>query len=155
MREALTSYLGLGCRLGQTQILSRLAEGLLARGATEDGLQVIGEALAAARETGERYWEAELHRLHGELIAAARADRAGDAGSEAEDSFQTALALARRQEARSLELRAALSLSRRSAGAADRETRQILQAIYASFTEGFGVDDLQQARLELGKEEVP
>ena len=93
--------------------------------------------------TGERYYAAELHRLQGELLL----QHAAPEVAHAETCFQQALAMARRQQAKSLELRAAMSLSRlwQQQGKRD-EARALLAPIYGWFTEGFDTADLQEAR---------
>ena len=93
-------------------------------------------------KTGERYYEAELYRLKGELMLT----RGGD-GAEAEACFHRAIDVARRQQAKSWELRATVSLSRlwQNQGKVE-EARQMLQEIYDWFTEGFDTKDLQEAR---------
>jgi len=94
-------------------------------------------------KTGERFWEAELHRLKGELLLVLSTDNT----TEAEACFHQALDIARRQEAKSLELRAAISLSRlwqqqgKCAAAC-----ALLAPIYGWFTEGFDTVDLQEAK---------
>jgi predicted ATPase len=92
-------------------------------------------------ETGERYYEAEIHRLKGELLL-----MQGDE-AEAETSFHKAIEVARRQSAKSWELRATVSLCRlwQKQGKVD-EARQMLAEIYGWFTEGFDTPDLQEAR---------
>ena len=110
-------------------------------GKTQEGLEVIGEALDVVQKTGERWCEAEVHRIKGELL------QLSGRTSEAETSFRQAIEVARRQEAKSWELRATISLSRllqkegRSA-----EARQLLSEIYAWFTEGFDTPDLKEAK---------
>src|SRR5262249_23142220 len=76
-------------------------------GQIDEGLTALTEALATAHHTGERWWEAELYRLQGELLL-----RRGTPMEEGEACFQQALAVARHQKAKALELRAALSLTR-------------------------------------------
>jgi class 3 adenylate cyclase/predicted ATPase len=124
-------------------LLALLAEAYGAGGQPDVGMSVLDEALATAQKTGERVCEAELYRLKGELrLALSSANQA-----EAETYFQQALATARRQEAKSLELRAAMSLSRlwQQQGKRD-EARQLLAPIYGWFTEGFDTADLQEAK---------
>jgi predicted ATPase len=100
-------------------------------------------AQAAVQKTGEHFYEAELYRLKGELLLALPADHQ----AEGERCVRQALALARRQQAKSLELRAALSLSRLWQGQGKRkEARQLLAAIYSWFSEGFDTADLQEAK---------
>jgi predicted ATPase len=112
-------------------------------GQTEEGLTVLAEALAVVEHTGECSWEAELHRLKGELLLA----RAIPEAQPAEACFQQALTVARRQEAKALELRAAMSLSRLWQHQGKRaEARQLLAPVYSWFTEGFDTADLQEAK---------
>jgi predicted ATPase len=127
---------------------------------------MLDEALAAVYATGERWWEAELHRLRGELLlmqavesggalcaAPARSPLAMATGegtsprtlqADAETWFRQALDIARRQGAKSLELRAVLSLSQlwQRQGRSE-EARQLLAESYGWFTEGFDTADLQ------------
>jgi predicted ATPase len=117
----------------------------------EEGLSVLTEALAHAHTTGERFYEAELHRLQGELLlqSGGRAPNSGVStlDEDAEACFRQALTVARRQEAKSLELRAAMSLSRlwQQEGKGD-EARALLAPIYGWFTEGFDTADLREAK---------
>jgi predicted ATPase len=90
---------------------------------------------------GERLWEAELHRLRGELLA-----RDG-AAEPAEKAFRKALEVTRSQGARSLELRAVTSLARLCRGGPrEPETRDLLRGVYEAFTEGFDTADLRDAK---------
>ncbi|MFN0123092.1 MAG: protein kinase domain-containing protein [Blastocatellia bacterium] len=111
-------------------------------GQPDAGFAALAEAQTAVEQHAERWWEAELHRQRGELLR-----QSGAAFAEAEASLQKALAIARRQEAKSLELRAAMSLMRLSRqhghAAAARPT---LAGIYDWFTEGFETVDLREAR---------
>jgi predicted ATPase len=111
-------------------------------GHVEEGLAALAEALTIVDATGGRKEEAELYRLKGELLW-----QAGTGPEEAETCFQQALAIAGRQQAKSLELRAAMSLARlwRQQGKWD-EARELLAPIYRWFTEGFDTADLQEAR---------
>jgi predicted ATPase len=103
----------------------------------------LAEALALLATSGVRWWEAELHRLRGELLL----QRSSAPPGEAESCFHQALAVARAQQAKSLELRAAMSLSRlwQQQGKRD-EARQLLAPIYGWFTEGFDTADFQEAK---------
>jgi predicted ATPase len=143
MRRGLAAYGSTGAHLFVPYFLSLLARACLKLGEPREGLRVIGEALERARTTGELVWEAELLRLEGELrLAASPEDLAG-----ALDCFRRAVEIARRQEARSWELRAALSLARLLAGERARdEARRTLADVYSSFTEGFDTADLREAR---------
>ena len=107
------------------------------------GLGALAEALAATDNHGERHGEAELYRLKGELLLAGSTKQQ----SEVQACFKRALAIARGQQAKSLELRAAMSLSHlwQQQGKRD-EARDLLAPIYGWFTEGFDTADLQQAK---------
>ena len=97
---------------------------------------------------GERYWEAELYRVRGELLLAYSTAQ----HAEAETSFRQALDMARHQQAKSLELRAAMSLSRLWQQQGKRvEARELLAPIYGWFTEGFDTADLQEAKALLAE----
>jgi predicted ATPase len=110
---------------------------------TEDGLQALAEAHTLMEQQEECYWEAEICRLRGILLL--RQTRTSQA--EAEAWLQHALDVARRQEARSLELRAAMSLSRLWQQQGKRqEAYDLLAPLYHWFTEGFDTADLQDAR---------
>jgi predicted ATPase len=103
----------------------------------------VAEALALAEKTAERYNEAELYRLQGDLLLA----RSPDNQAEVEACFQQALAIARRQQAKSWELRAAMSLSRLWQQQGKRqEAHDLLAEVYTWFTEGFDTPDLQEAK---------
>jgi predicted ATPase len=112
-------------------------------GQPEEGLRVLAEAQAAAQTTGERFWEAELHRLTGELWLA----RSAEHHATAETCFQQAITVARRRQTKSLELRVAVSLARlwRQQGKRD-EARELLGPIDGWFTEGFDTADLREAK---------
>jgi predicted ATPase len=112
-------------------------------GQAGEGLSLLAEALAIVRRTGERWWEAELYRLQGELLLALSWEN----HVEAEACFQQALAVARQQQAKSWELRAAMSLSRLWQQQGKRAAaRDLLAPIYGWFTEGFNTADLQEAK---------
>jgi predicted ATPase len=102
--------------------------------------------LTRVEATEERWWEAELYRLKGELLLRLpRPDL-----SQATSCFHQALEVARSQQAKSLELRAALSLSRLWQQHGKRgQARQLLSEVYSGFTEGFETPDLQEARMWL------
>jgi adenylate cyclase len=112
-------------------------------GHTEDGLQALAEAHTIAEQHEERWWEAEVHRLRGVLLLRQSMPRQ----EEAEAWLQRALDVARRQEAKALELRAAMSLARlwQQQGKRD-EASQLLGEVYGWFTEGFDTTDLQEAK---------
>ena len=126
---------GAGCL--HSYFLSLLADVQAKAGQMDDGLATVAEALAMVAETGEGVAEAELHRIKGELLR----DE-----PEAEDCFHHAIEIARRQKAKSFELRAVMSLSRCYAQQDRRtEARQMLAEIYGWFTEGFDTPDLKDA----------
>jgi predicted ATPase len=146
IHQGLAAYRATGATLAQPWHLALLAEAYQHAGQTEAGLAALAEALTAVHNTGERAYEAELYRLRGELLLA------HSTVQQAEESWHQALAVARRQQARSLELRAALSLSRlwQQQGKRD-EARQLLAPIYGWFIEGFDTTDLQEAKALLAE----
>ena len=141
MRHGLTAMRATGAALRQPYYLELLAEACRHRGQAEVGLTLLAEALPEATKTGEHWRLPELHRLRGELLLASRAGEA-----EAEECFQQALAMARQQEAKSLELRAAASLARLWQREGKRaHARELLMPIHGWFTEGFETADLREA----------
>jgi adenylate cyclase len=122
-------------------LLGGLAAAQGRAGEPEAGLAIVDEALAFVEKSGERYYEAELRRIKGELLEAS----GDDEGAEA--AYGCAVAVARRQEARSWELRAATSLARLWARQGKRaEARRLVSDVYGWFTEGFDTPDLIEAR---------
>ncbi len=121
-------------------------------GHIDEGLAALARAFTIVEQWGERFWEAELHRLKGELtlqqLKIKNAEyKNSEAEREAEACFLQAIAIARRQQAKSLELRAATSLCRLWRRQGKRAAaRRLLQKIYAWFTEGFATADLVEAR---------
>ncbi len=112
-------------------------------GHTEDGVQALAEAHTLVEQHEERYWEAEVCRLRGVLLLR----QTGTPQAEAETCFYQALAVARRQEAKSLELRTAMSLCRLWQQQGKHvEARELLAPIYSWFTEGLDTADLQEAK---------
>ena len=104
---------------------------------------MLAEALAVAHNSRECYYEAQLHRLKGELLLALP----GEQDAEAEACFRRALDVARHQQAKSLELRAAMSLARLwQQQGKQAEARALLAPVYGWFTEGFDTADLQEAK---------
>jgi predicted ATPase/chloramphenicol 3-O-phosphotransferase len=123
--------------------LALLAEALALAGKIKEGLATLDDALTKAAASGERGWDAELHRLRGELTA--RLPHPDPA--KAEDSFRTALAIAREQGTRGYELRAATSLARLwGEQGRPTEARDLLAPLYGWFTEGFETADLKEAK---------
>jgi predicted ATPase len=186
----------MGAVVGQAGFLAMLAEVQGEAGQIEEGLQTLAEAVALVAKTGDQYYEVEMHRLKGELILrqfeiqsvkfkvehsprpqvqspkSSRSksrilNRNSHVEGEAEACFLRALEIARRQEAKSLELRAVMSLVRlrqRQVQYAIRTTRHVsrdqlaeahrlLSDVYHWFTEGFDTPDLREAKalIEEGK----
>ena len=152
--QGLTAYRATGAALFWPFWLAMLAGAYGQVGQADEGLHTLDEALAQVDKTGERFWEAELHRLQGELLliqgigkGSAHTTLEPSIMAEAEASFQQALAVARSQEAKALELRAAMSLSRLWQQQGKRtEAHALLAPIYGWFTEGFDTADLQEAK---------
>ena len=143
MQQGWAAYRATGANVRQPMYLAPLAEAYGQVGQVDEGLQVLAEALAYIEQAGERWWEAELHRLKGELLLLQSSDNHTAAAS----CFEQALALARRQQAKSWELRAATSLARLWQHQGKRaETYELLAPIYGWFTEGFDTADLQEAK---------
>ena len=142
IRQGLNAWQAMGEALYQPRFRALLAELYGKVGQTEAGLTVLTEVLANVHNTGLCYCEAELYRLKGVLLLQHSAEP-----QEAEESFQQALVIARHQEAKSLELRAAMSLSRlwQQQGKRD-EARELLAPVYGWFTEGFDTVDMQEAK---------
>jgi predicted ATPase len=145
LRESISEFKASGARLRLPYYLSLLAQVYGKAGRTEEGLACIDEALSEARTQNERWWDAELHRLRGELLLMHGAD-----ASDVEAAMLRAISIARSQRARSLELRATMSLARLwIAQNRSDDARRQLSDVYAWFTEGFETPDLQAARLLL------
>ena len=143
MQQGLAAWRATGAEVFRPYGLALLAEASAKVGQHEAGLTLLAEALAVANDTGERRWEAELYRLKGELLLA----RAAEHDAEAETCFRQALDIARRQQAKSWELRAAMSLSRLWQRQGKRaEASELLAPVYGWFTEGFDTADLQEAK---------
>lgn len=145
MHQGLAALRATGTEVNRTYYLSLLAEAYGQRGWTDEGLRVVAEALAGVQRGRERWWEAELQRLRGELLLGQEGARQQVA--EAEQCFQQSLALARNQQAKALELRAAMSLSRLWQAYGKRAmAHELLAEIYGWFTEGFDTADLREAK---------
>jgi predicted ATPase/class 3 adenylate cyclase len=143
LQELLAEIDATGTRNNLTFHLALLAEVHGRLGQTATGLSVIDKALAQVGATDERWWEAEIHRVRGELLLSLTAENA----LEAEACFERAIGIARRQSAKSLELRGATSLARlwQDKGRSD-EASALLAPIYGWFTEGFNTADLKDAK---------
>ena len=143
MRQGLAALQATGGEVRRQLFLPLLAEAYGGIGQSEEGLHVLAEALAAVEKTGGRFYEAELYRLRGELLLV----RTAEHHTEAETCFRHALDIARRQQAKSWELRAAVSLSRLWHQQGNRaEARELLEPVHGWFTEGFETADLQDAK---------
>jgi class 3 adenylate cyclase/predicted ATPase len=143
IRDGIVAAEATGGRVGTPLFLTLLAEVLALAGKIEEALAALSDALATAAASGEKGWDAEIHRLRGELSG--RLPYPDPA--KAEESFRTALAIAREQGTRGYELRAATSLARlwREQGRRG-EARDLLAPLYGSFTEGFDTADLKDAK---------
>jgi predicted ATPase len=164
MRQGLDAYRTTGAEVWRPHYLALLAEGYGKAGQAEEGLGTLTEALAVVEKNEERYYEAELYRLKGELTLQKGVEHRArsweqksenlnpnsqilDPHSEAEACFHKAIEIACKQQAKSLELRATMSLAclwqlqgKRS------EAHRMLSAVYNWFTEGFDTRDLQEAK---------
>jgi predicted ATPase len=148
IEQGLTAWRATGAEINQSYYLALLAEAYGTMAQPEVGLTVLAEALVHVEHTGERYYEAEIHRLQGELLLQGSSENS----TEAETCFQQAMAIARTQQAKSFELRATTSLARlwHSQGKRDK-ARQVLGDIYGWFTEGFDTADLHDAKALLNE----
>jgi predicted ATPase len=145
LRQGMSEWGATGGATHRTYHLALLAEALGREGQVEEGLAILDEALALMHRTGEAFHGAELHRLRGEFLL--RQKSAEVASHEAEACFRQALAVARQQQAKSLELRAAMSLTRLyQAQARQAEAQPLLIECYDWFREGFDTFDLREAR---------
>jgi predicted ATPase len=144
--QMITSELGAWRSMGASAVprfLAHLAEAYTELGQFDDGWRYIGEALTAIEAIKERWFEAEVNRIAGEVV---RRSPECDA-AKAETYFQCALAVARQQQAKSWELRAAMSIARLWHDQGKRnEARDLLAPVYGWFTEGFDTLDLKGAK---------
>jgi class 3 adenylate cyclase/predicted ATPase len=167
IHQGLAAWQAMGTELALPHHLAMLAEAYSKGGRTQEGLGVLAEALEVVQKNGECHYEAELYRLKGELLLQQVIERASaepttsvlkqvtSTGAphafhlhmEAERCFLQAIDIARQQGAKSLELRAVMSLSRLWQQQGRRpEARQMLAGIYEWFTEGFDTPDLREAK---------
>jgi predicted ATPase len=148
MQEGLAACRATGSELDRPWLLGLMAEVYGQDRQSEEGLTVLAEALALADTTGERWYEAELYRLRGQLLL----QQSSDNTTEAESCFHQAIAIAQNQSAKSWELRAATSLARLWQQQDKRqEAYDLLAPVYNWFTEGFDTADLQEAKALLDK----
>ena len=149
MHQSLAIWRDAGAELHVPLSLSILGKAYGKAGQPQEGLAILDEALAVVRSTGERYYEAELHRLKGELLLKAEGGRWDDASGDPspETCFRQAMDIAHSQQAKLLELRAATSLSRLwQRQGRPAEAYRLLKGVYDWFTEGFDTLDLKEAR---------
>jgi predicted ATPase len=146
VRLGLEAFRALRTRSMTCHLLALQAEVCAGLGQLGGAHSAIGEAFDIMERNKGPWWEAELHRMTGQLVLAQR----GDDHAEAEKAFSRALTTARHQEAKSLELRAAMSLARlwQAQGKAN-EARDLLTPVYGWFTEGFDTPDLIEAKVLL------
>jgi len=143
VHQGIAAYRATGAAVFIPYFYTWLAEVSAHLGHTADGLQALAEAHTLVEQHEERWWEAEVHRLRGVLLLR----QPGTPQAEAETWLQRALDVAHRQEAKSLELRAAMSLARLWQQQGRRAAaRDLLAPIYGWFTEGFDTADLQEAK---------
>jgi predicted ATPase len=148
IRRGIAAYLANGAAMMHPYFLGLLAEALDAGGQIDEGLEVLSRALSIVDETGEQFYEAELHRLRGELLL--KQSGRDDRTDAALMCFRTALTLARRQRALSLELRASISLARfeHSHGShpfGEASAGANLELVCGLLTEGFSTADWHDA----------
>jgi predicted ATPase len=169
IQQGLAAFRAMGAEVGVTWSLAILAEAHGKVGQVGEGLAVLAEALDLVDKTGERVKEAELYRLKGQLTLQQESKEQGarskeqklenpnprsqilnpksQAEGEAEAYFLKAIEVARKQQAKSLELRAAMSLARLWQQQSKKaEARRLLAEVYNWFTEGFDTKDLQEAK---------
>jgi predicted ATPase len=143
MRQSMTSVLEQGHGLGRVMYLCLLAGAYHAMGEGDEGLRLLTEAQAQMEKSGERFYEAELHRLKGELLL----QQSPGNTTEAESCFQQAISIAQNQSAKSWELRAATCLARLwQRQNKHQEAHDLLAPVYNWFTEGFDTADLIEAK---------
>jgi predicted ATPase len=141
--SGITAWRSTGATLELPSWLSNLAAAHAELGQLDEAWRCIGEATTAMKTTGERWFEAEVNRVAGEIALKSPKPDA----PKAEAYFERALAVARKQQAKSWELRAAMSMARlwRDQGKRD-EARELLAPVYGWFTEGFDTVDLKEAK---------
>jgi len=159
VRAAIARFDSSGMKLTMPLLLALLAGGSLRLGSLSEGLTAVEEGLHLTQTTLDRFCEPELWRVKGELLLAQAKGKKKTARSasrnaqvkEAEQCFQSAVKMARERGARSLELRAAMSLARLEQIAGERgPAHDLLAGVYGWFTEGHDTQDLQEARTLLG-----
>ena len=147
IRQGLAIHQAIGVGILQSYYLALLVEVYGKAGQAEDGLAVLAEAPTVVDKSGARFYEAELYRLKGELTLQNKAPGPQATVEEAEACFLKALEIARKQQAKSLEVRASMSLARLWQQQGKKaEAHRLLSDIYGWFTEGFDTKDLQKAK---------
>lgn len=142
LRRSISVFTKTGARIRLPVYFSFLAHASLKAGHFEEGLNAVDLALAESRQNDEHWWDAEIYRLRGELLWAQSTN-----SGNVETAFQRALEIARAQQVKSLELRAATSLARLwQANGRPLAAKHLLAPVYAWFTEGFDTPDLQTAQ---------
>jgi predicted ATPase len=145
LRQGLAAQRQTGAELGRIYFLALLAETCETTAQPEAAWRMLTEAIAAVSHTGESFYAAELHRLKGEHLL--RQEGLKQRYTDAEQCFQQALTIARHQQAKSLELRAAISLAKLWQQQGKRaKAYDLLEPVYNWFTEGFDTADLQAAK---------
>ncbi|MFW0754690.1 adenylate/guanylate cyclase domain-containing protein [Pseudomonas sp. H11T01] len=146
--QGIATYQAAGAELGCSYFLALLAAAHGRAGQPQAGLDVVTDALAMVDRTGEHFYEAELYRLKGTLILQCPGEDRQDSAvqQQAQACFHQAISIARQQGAKSLELRATVSLAQLWATRDREAARQMLADIYSFFTEGFDSVDLLQAK---------
>jgi predicted ATPase len=149
IRDGLAACRATGAVLHFPHFIALLAEACRTAMRFDEGLTALAEATEIAERTGERFYESERYRLKGELMILQRSGAEAEPGveREAEECFWKAIEIARRQQAKSLELRAVMSLSRLWQRQSKKdETRRMLAELYGWFSEGFDTKDLKEAK---------
>ncbi len=147
LQEGLAARRAMEAELLVPLLLGSWAQGYAQGGQAEEGLKVIAEALAMVEKNGERWNEAELYRLKGELTLQLQVESHKSQVEDAERYFLKAIEIAQKQQAKSWELRATMSLVRLwQQQGKHAEAQQMLAEIYDWFTEGFETKDLQEAK---------
>jgi predicted ATPase len=152
LTQGLRAHRATGSEIARPHYLALLAEAHGITGKPETGLTVLTEALMHVDTTGERWYESEIYRLKDALLL----QQSSDNQAEAESCFQQAISIARAQQAKSFELRAATSLAKLWQQQGKRsEAQDLLAPVYGWFTEGFDTLDLKDAKalLEVLEEE--
>ena len=147
LHEGMDALIAMGAKMGWAWGYFLLADAYAKAGKPETGLKMIAEGMSAVEETDVRAQLSELYRLKAQLLLQSSEHSPEEKVSEAEVCFQRALEVARQQEAKSLELRAATGLARLWQGQGkNAEAQELLSPVYHWFTEGFDTQDLQDAK---------